>query len=117
MSDISVWQTEKLPLDVLSKIFLYLLDRKCSVCEKTLPQEFRRGSMVAVQLICRRWRLGWSKCIVAAIRKECSTVCWRPQTCLMKYVQNAPALPFIYSDRLERRVWTDVLERLEVNGL
>lgn len=107
----SLWQTEKLPIDVLAKIFTFLLLARgravrCGVCSKPYSKEVKNADLGAVRQTCRRWHRAWNRFVVSAMGDCLSRqpiLCFSPHTCVADYLQRAPMTPYILTNLAENK--------------
>lgn len=98
----SLWQSEKLPLDVLALVYRHLFDKRC-VCGKFFAYEVRNKHLVSAMKTCRKWRQAWKRLIIACVRDENEfPLCVRPFACLAAYKNTHPPHPFFHLQRRDR---------------
>ena len=89
-----VWQSEKLPLDVLSLVYEKLFQHRC-LCGRWYAHEVKHPDIVASMKTCRRWRLGWNRMILRCLSTDPFPLCARPENCLKAYKQMHSLHPFL----------------------
>ena len=90
-----MWQSEKLPQDVLAQIFEHLFEHRC-VCKKFFMHEVRHPDIVSAMRTCRKWRGGWKRLIVHCVRADNFPFCLRPIGCYTAYSRMHAPHPFYH---------------------
>jgi hypothetical protein len=93
----SDWQTEKLPLDVLGKVYEALFwsdaSKWCPFCHAPYACEVRSPSVVNAILTCRRWKQGWTRLVHSVMRGSVAP-CYTPFECVSRFVRTRRNVPF-----------------------
>jgi hypothetical protein len=103
--------TEKLPLDILAKIFFYCLQKRCGICDRFYAHETRGTNLDAIYNTSRRFRLAWARFISVLQRDRQDYICMYPVMCLQHDIRMTPAIPLYWLvDKTESAIRTEVFE-------